>query len=107
MEGIDTDDRIDSRLLYYPDEMRHIDDPFFQKRQVLLCVFIGKGDVLPRRQARPCIFKALIVESRLKTLGLRPLTRHFTFQNFSNPISAAKTALCHIVIKKHLQTNAV
>ena len=38
----------------------------------------------------PCIFSARTVATSTDTLGVRPLRRVLTFQNFSKPISAAK-----------------
>ena len=38
----------------------------------------------------PCIFRARVVTTSTDALGWRPLRRHFTFQNFSKPMSAPK-----------------
>ena len=38
----------------------------------------------------PCIFSARTVATSTDTSGFSPDRRHFTFQNFSKPMSAAK-----------------
>ena len=77
---------------FHTDEMGHFCRALFQEAPGFLLQYSwGRGRPgTTSRGPPPCIFDALIVVVRIETLGVRPLNRLLTFQNFSKPMSAAK-----------------
>ena len=64
--------------------------PFSSSSRFSSVYSLGRGRPATTVGPPPCIFRARMVATSTDTLGVRPLRRAFTFQNFSKPMSAAK-----------------